>query len=579
VRGPARGPARRALPALALVALLAGCGGIPRSSDVVSGAPVEDDPRTGLLQVIPDGPARDAAAVDVVRGFLLAAASAEGDHAVAREFLGSAAAQAWRPDAGTTIVASGPDLALLQQGPDSAVVAVTATVQAQVDAAGHYAERPPGTAYASSLHLTREDGRWRITDPPDGVVVTALDASRTLRPFPVYFATAGPAAQLVGDVRWFGYDSSAATRVVSALLQGPSPWLAPGVTTGAPAGTELRVGTVPVAGGTGTASVDLSDAVLGADPAERGLLLSQLRASLSGLPGVDDVQVTVDGAELTRGAGAAGTEVPRATAVADPRPVVLGPEGLSRFEGGGLRPVPGTGPGLDLAGGASHPAVAADASAFAVLTDGGRALRVQRPGGELEVAVSGQGPLAPPSLDRFGWLWTAPATPGAAPLAVPTGAPETPAAAVTPPAEGLGSVLRVRVSRDGARLLVVGRDAGGAVHVQVHGIVRDATGKPLRLGVGTADLVPGVADVLDAAWLSDDELVVLTRPAGADPVPVLAEVSGPSTPLPAVPGAVSVAGGWSDRDLVVGTADGRLLTRSGADWIAVAAGRDPAYPG
>jgi hypothetical protein len=574
---PARG--RRALPALVLVALLAGCGGVPRSSGVVSGSRIEEDPRAGLLQVIPDGPERDAGVVDVVRGFLLAAASAEDDHAVAREFLGSAAALSWRPDAGTTIVAAPPDLALVSQDGDSAVVSVTASVQAQVDAAGRYAERPPGTVVASSLRLAREDGRWRVTDPADGVVVTALDASRTLRPFPLYFATAGPSPRLVGDVRWFGYDSSTATRVVTALLAGPSPWLAPAVSTGAPAGTSLRVGTVPVDAGTGTAAVDLSDAVLGADPAGRGLLFSQLRASLSGLPGVNDVQVTVDGAELIRGSGSAGTDLPRSAPAGDPRLVALGPEGLSRSAGAELRPVPGTGPGFDLAGGASHPAVAVDGSAFAVLTDEGRVARLQRPGGAPEVAVSGQGVLTPPSIDRFGWLWTVPTAIGAAPLVVPTGAAATPATPVAPPAEGLGSVQQARVSRDGARLLVVSRDGAGAVHVQVHGIVRDAAGRPLRLGAGTADLVPGVGEVLDAAWLVDDELVVLTRSAGADPVPVLAEVSGPSTPLPAVPGAVTVAGGWTDRDLVVGTADGHLLTRSGADWITVAEGRDPEYPG
>ena len=116
---------RRSLGALALGVLLAGCGGVPRSSDVVSGQRIEDDPRIGLLQVIPDGPAQDAAAVDVVRGFLLAAASAEDDHAVAREFLDAGAAQTWRPDADTTIVSTSPALALLQQDGDTAVVAVT----------------------------------------------------------------------------------------------------------------------------------------------------------------------------------------------------------------------------------------------------------------------------------------------------------------------------------------------------------------------------------------------------------------------------------------------------------------------
>jgi hypothetical protein len=562
---------------LVLALLLAGCGGVPRSSDVVSGQRIEADPRVGLLQVIPDGPAEDAAAVDVVRGFLLAAASSEEDHAVAREFLDAAAAQAWRPDAATTIVSTSPDLSLLRQTGDTAVVVVTASVQAQIDAGGRYTEQPPGTTFSRSLDLVREEGQWRVADPGDGVVITALDASRTLRPFPVHFATSGPSPQLVGDVRWFGYDSSTATRIVRALLAGPSPWLAPGVDSGAPNGTELRVGTVPVAAG--TATVDLSDAALDADPAQRGLLLSQLRASLGGLPGVGDVEVTVDGAELTRPSGTADADLPRSSVAADGRLVVLGPEGLSRYDRSGLRPVAGTGPGLELAGGASHPAVAADGSAFAVLTDSGRVARVQRAGGELQTAVSGQGELVPPAIDRFGWLWTASTTAGSPPLVVPTSAPETPAEPVEAPAEGLGSLQQVRVSRDGARLLVVSRDAAGGVHVRVHGIVRDAAGRPLRLGAGTADLVPGAGEVLDAAWLVDDDLVVLTRRAGGDPVPVLAEVSGPSTRLPPVPGAVTIAGGWTARDLVVGTADGHLLSRSGAAWITVADGRDPSYPG
>nr|WP_281373194.1 LpqB family beta-propeller domain-containing protein [Kineococcus aurantiacus] len=402
-----------------------------------------------------------------------------------------------------------------------------------------------------------------------------------MRPFPVYFATGGPAPQLLGDVRWFGYDGSTATRIVRALLEGASPWLAPGVVSGAPRGTHLRVGTVPVAAG--TATVDLSDAAKDADPAQRLLLLAQLRASLTELPGVLEVVVTVDGAELSRAGsqgGAGAADLPRTSVPADGRLVLLGPQGLSRWDRQALQPVAGTGPGLELTGGASHPAAAPDADAYAVLTDEGRVVRVQAPGGPLEAAVSGRGTLVPPSVDRFGWVWTAPTAPGQSPLVVPVAAPETPAAVVQAPAEGLGGQLvQARVSRDGVRLLVVVRDDAGAVHVRVHGIVRDSAGRPLRLGPATADLAPGAVDVLDAAWLSGDQLVLLERDAAGRTAPVLAQVSGPSTRLPAVAGAVSVAGGPGERDVVVGTADGQLLTRSGADWIPVAPGRDPAYPG
>jgi hypothetical protein len=567
---------RRRVPALLLALTLAGCGGVPRSSEVISGSRIEDDPRVGLLQVIPDGPVAGAGPSDVVRGFLLAGSASDEDHGVAREFLATAAAQTWRPDASTTIVTTTPELTVLAQDAGTALVGVRATVSAVVDDTGHYVEQPPGTVLDRQIRLVLQDGQWRLADPADGTVITRLDASRSLRSFPVYFVTDGPSPQLVGDVRWFAYDSSTATRIVRAMLDGPSSWLLPAVTTGAPGGTRLRVDTVPVAAG--TATIDLTDAALDADPTERSELLAQLRASLTGLPGVSDVAVTVDGAELTRTGQA--VQLPRSVAPVDGRPVVLGPDGLSRWDSGGLRVVASTGPGLDAAGGASDPAAAPDASAYAVLTDDRRVARIQLPGGTLETAVSGRGTLVPPSIDRFGWMWTAPTAAGQAPVVVPVTAASTPAAEVEPPADGLGgALLQARVSRDGARLLVVVEDAAGVVHVRVHGIVRDGAGRPLRLGAPGPDLVPGVGDVLDAAWLVDDQFVVLVRPATGDPVPVLGEVAGPSSRLPAVPGAVSVSGGRTDRDLLVGTADGNLLSRSGADWIVVAQGRDPSYPG
>ncbi|MGI4893834.1 MAG: LpqB family beta-propeller domain-containing protein [Janthinobacterium lividum] len=588
---------------LALALSVTGCGGgLPRSGPVVSGSRIVDDPRIGLLQVIPNGPGQGVAPVDVVRGFLLAGSSAADDHAVARMFLTRAAAQVWRPNTVTTLVRTTPDLvpvALPTSGAptagttaseatgaseppadgDQTQVRLDAGVLAVVDATGHYVQQPRGTSLTRSVRLVREDGEWRIADPGNGVVLTQLDASRTLRPFSVYFATPD-GARLVGDVRWFGYDSSTATRIVTELLVGPSDWLAPAVTSGAPVGTRLRVGTVPVAGG--VATVDLSDQALAGSPDERGLLLAQLKASLTRLPGVSGVRVTVDGADLSRDASPGPGEPPLPVqAAADPRLVLLGPTGLARYDGFAAQAVAGTGPELALGGTASHPAVSDDGTAYAVLTDGARTVRVQRPGGRSEVALTDPVALVPPSIDREGWVWSVSTTSGADPLVVPADAVETPPAQVALPADGLsGSVLRLRVSRDGARLLVVTVDAAGITHVRVHGIVRGVGGKPLRLTAGSPELVPGDGQVLDASWLRGDQIVVLERPAGdGDPVPVVSALSGPAQQLPAVAGAESIAAGWNERGIVVGTGAGRLLTRSGADWLAVADGRDPAYPG
>jgi len=579
------------LAALAATALLAGCGGLPTSGPVTSGSRVLDDPRVGLLEVIPEGPRPGASAEEVVRGFLLAASSASDDAAVARTFLTAAAARRWHPEASTTLVratpaVSGPPpVAAPSPGatgvpaPDGGAVQllVSADVVAQVDATGHYLQRPAGTVLRETLTLRREGGQWRVDQLPDGVAVSELDASRTLRAFPVFFATAD-AAQLVADVRWFTYGSSTATRIVTELLAGASAWLAPAVRTGAPAGTRLSVGTVPVAAG--TATVDLTDAVLQGSPEQRSLLMAQLRASLTRLPGVSTVRVTVDGAELTRAGDGDLGDVPRTLPTTDPRLLLLGPAGLSRWDRTAVRAVPGTGPGLGSGDDAAHPAVGPGGGPFAVLDRGDRTLRVQAVGGDVQVALRSDVALAPPSVDRAGWVWTVAARTGAPPQVVPVINPSVPAQAVDLPADGVGGVVRLlRVSRDGARVLLVVQAGDGSTHVRVHGVVRGAGSRPLRLTAGSPELVPGAGDVLDGSWLEDDRLVLLVRAAGADPVPLVTQPSGPVEALPAVPGGVTVAAGWSERDVVVGTRDGRLLTRSGADWVVFADGRDPAYPG
>jgi len=589
----AAAPRRRSvLAALAGAALLSGCGGLPTSGPVTSGSRILDDPRVGLLEVIPEGPRQGASAEEVVRGFLLAASSASDDAAVARTFLTAAAARRWHPEASTTLVrslplVSGPPPAAATPpggtgtpAPDggSTQLLVSAEVVAEIDATGHYLQRPAGVVLRETLTLRREGGQWRVDQLPDGVAVSELDASRALRAFPVYFATAD-AAQLVADVRWFTYGSSTATRIVTELLAGASGWLAPAVRTGAPAGTRLSVGTVPVAAG--TATVDLTDAVLRGSPEQRSLLMSQLRASLTRLPGVATVRVTVDGADLTRAGDGDLGDVPLSLPTTDSRLLLLGPAGLSRWDGTALRAVPGTGPGLGSGDDASHPAVGPSGGPFAVLDRDARTLRVQAVGQGVQVALRSDAALSPPSVDRAGWVWTVAARAGAPPQIVPASDPSVPAQAVELPADGVGGVVRLlRVSRDGARVLLVVQAGDGGTHVRAHGVVRGAGARPLRLTAGSAELVPGTADVLDGAWLEDDRLVLLVRTAaGTDPVPLVTQVSGPVEALPAVPGGVSVAAGWSERDVVVGTRDGRLLTRSGAEWAVFADGRDPAYPG
>jgi hypothetical protein len=88
---------------LAVLMILSGCAAIPTSGPVVDGRAAGNDPREGLFQVIPDGPAQGADAVGIVTGFLRAAAGFSNDHRVARSFLTPQRRLLWRPDASVAV--------------------------------------------------------------------------------------------------------------------------------------------------------------------------------------------------------------------------------------------------------------------------------------------------------------------------------------------------------------------------------------------------------------------------------------------------------------------------------------------
>jgi spore germination protein GerM len=102
--------------------------------------------------------------------------------------------------------------------------------------------------------------------------------------------------QLVPDVRWFPSRASTSTRLVSALLGGPSDWLSTAVKSAIPAGTKLSLSTVTVADG--IATVDLSSKALEASAAERRMMQVQIRETLIQLNSVYSVNVTVQRSAL-----------------------------------------------------------------------------------------------------------------------------------------------------------------------------------------------------------------------------------------------------------------------------------------
>ena len=268
--GPARGPAMSGRPALrllavgCLLALLSACSTVPTSSPTVRITQAALRP-TEHVGIEPLPPEHGATPEEIVRSFIDAAASSVPGHPVAREHLAAGPAGTWSDEAGITVIS--PDYAIVTT--DAGTVEVTASIIGTVDARGVFSVAGPGT-FTRSYTLKQVKGEWRITDPPDGLVILEPDFQRLYDLRAAYFID--PTGQrVVPDPRYLITGEAQPTVLVERLLSGPSAALAGGVRNPL-AGVQLRR-TVSVSGQ--TATVDLTG--VSTDPAP---VLSEISAQL-----------------------------------------------------------------------------------------------------------------------------------------------------------------------------------------------------------------------------------------------------------------------------------------------------------
>src|SRR5690606_13792725 len=113
---------------------------------------------------------------------------------------------------------------------------------------------------------------------------------------PVELAFVSPdQTTIVPELRWLPLNNTA-TVAAKELLAGPSSWLADAVVTRFPAGAALDVESVVVEDN--VASVALTPESAGS-PADRALLEQQLRVTLTSLPHVNNVYISVAGLPLS----------------------------------------------------------------------------------------------------------------------------------------------------------------------------------------------------------------------------------------------------------------------------------------
>lgn len=552
----------RLLVAVAALLALAGCVSIPDSGPVRAADPLP--PEGSSVTLIAYGPTPGATAHQIVQGFLRAVAAGGGDEfAVAREYLAGPVAQTWNPRAYVRVYTA-RDITFSQT--DEGAVRASATAEGSIDAQGRYTEAAPDTQVELDFTLARTaDGQWRIVDLDDGILISPVVFEAQYDSYRLYFLSPDGEA-LVPETRWYP-SRSAPSLIVRHLLEGPSSWLVGGVTTALPTGTQLVSDTVTVTDG--VARVELSAEPLATAPSQQALMLAQLEESLRSVPSVQSVEVLVGGTPLVVDEAPDLLRNPYVTG----SPVVIAEGVPQRFTGSGLVPMSGAG----IAADPRMPALPyEDLPGRPVALDGTDrlvTLPTQTDPGTL--LLTGQD-LVAPSIDRHGWIWTTPrANQGAVQAVLPNGTVVRVGARWLDGAD----VLSLRISRDGARAVVVSR-TDGVSQVDVAAVLRDVDSRPLALG-DPVRIGESVGPAQAVTWVDDQTVAVLGAQTGEGaPAVHLVPIGGPTTDLPPVAGATRITAGTGDRTLVLGTEDGELYERNGLGWnLAATDVFDPAFPG
>ena len=548
---------------LAAALALAGCSAIPTSGDVGT-VTVDADSDSAQSRVEAEGPAAGDSPDAIVRGFLQAGAAYSNNYSVARSFLTDNFASQWNPHRSVSIVSAGTNLDSITADvtADSQNVSLDVPLQASLDSTGVYRESGADASATMEFTLRQVNGEWRISEAPDGIVLTSSGFTNLYEAYPVYFYTPD-FKYLVPDVRWFVRSSTTGTEVVNAMLAGPSESFTGALTSAIPEGTTLSPQSVSIV--QGSAEVGLSAS--GLDDRARGLVANQIQSSLLELGSVTSVQVSTADADLTNVADIDST-VPLAADV-----IALADDSLVFIDGNTIEPIPNS---PKVRSGRS-PALNYDATQAAYLSDDRKAVhRLTIGSADTIVAIQGKN-LVGPSFDRFGWLWTAQADEGGIMGLSPAGE----LVRISIPFVNDRTIESIAVSRDGSRLSVLSADGGE--RIDVTGIIREADGTPVRISESTPLAVAsGFEDVLDFSWAGTDQLAVLAKTAGQNSAqPYVVPVSGPAQSLGTISTGQTISAANDLREVRVGTGTGILFTYDSGAWQRVidAGVTDPAYAG
>ena len=207
---------------LSVAILVSSCASLPNSSEPQSLKRL-DNPSSQQ----DSGPISGREPDLLLRDFYANSANPLKQYAQARNYLTPDANNQWKPGPETVIIDRIGMSRNSTAGADHVSYTVTGTIVGTLGEGGAYS--PRNEDYHAVITLERRDGEWRIAELPNQAIIERTELRNRYIPRDLYFFD--PTGNtLVPDRRWmFAGTNTQDTALISLLLAGPSPMLAPGV--------------------------------------------------------------------------------------------------------------------------------------------------------------------------------------------------------------------------------------------------------------------------------------------------------------------------------------------------------------
>jgi hypothetical protein len=540
----------RKLVSLTLMLALTGCAALPVSGPVRIGPDLIPSADVESFYYSPSGPIEGASQTEILSGFLAAGTGPQNDYAVAREFLSESLRAVWNPNAEVLIQRASPEVSI---GADN-TAQLTVDVGAQIDADGRYETSPAGTTRILDYQFVLEGNQWRLSSAPDATVLIRPVFEVVFRDYSIYFVDRQKRF-LVPEMRWFPATAATGTKLANALLRGPSSWLKPAVLSAIPSGTRLSIDAVTVEDG--VALVDLTARALVASRADRSLLKAQLSATLSQLPNVERVAISIERSSQEISEPAGEPRIPGARSL-----VVLGDLGL---EAVGVSDTDFLSNGADFfnLNPASDIAVSKQSSWLVALTAAGVVrTSLLDPGAEVQLIDQRPG-IVSMEFDRQDYLWSFTRARGSSVFTTSSSGAQS---RVLAPWLSNQSVRGFSISPEGSRIaLLVASPTRN--RVLVSGIVRNQSGTPIELAppIEIASEVPAPSQL---GWTDHMTVAVVNAPEAFTNI-ILVSVGGTSRPIVAQPNTQQILVAGASSQLYLLTTIGELYSFTGSSWVLV----------